>query len=83
MDTPLIHIAPMNALRREVLRVIETRPGRLDAIRVAAPESVEPQAWRRAIDQMLCDLQLDGVDVRIVPGRHEAPWLDSAQVGPA
>jgi hypothetical protein len=72
---------PIDPLRREVLALMKTQPDWLDGLFVALPAGLEPRDWKKSIDEMLCDLGVDGVDVRVVDAEGP-PWVQNCATKP-
>ncbi len=73
---------PIDSLRREVLALTKTHPDGLDGLFVALPNGLDVRGWRRQIDEMLCDIGIDTVDVRVVDGEGP-PWIRTGAVKPS
>ncbi len=72
---------PIDSLRREVLALMKTQRDWLDGLFVALPEGKEVREWRKQIDEMLCDIGVDTVDVRVVDGEGP-PWIQTSATKP-
>lgn len=72
---------PIDPLRREVLALLKTQPDWIDALTVGLPAGLQAREWRTQIDEMLCDLGVDGVDVRVVEAAGP-PWIQTCDTKP-
>lgn len=72
---------PIDALRREVLALMKKQPDWLDGLTVVRPAALEARDWRKQVDEMLCDLGVDGVDVRVVDAAGP-PWIQTSDTKP-
>ncbi|MEZ4317152.1 MAG: hypothetical protein R3F61_06600 [Myxococcota bacterium] len=72
----------LDTLRREVVAAIYGQDQWLESIVVGLPAGVDAKAWAGVVEAMLCDLQLDGVDVTIAAEATSAPWLQGFELKP-
>ncbi|MFT6163154.1 MAG: hypothetical protein ACJARS_003667 [bacterium] len=71
----------MDSLRREVLACMKAQSDWLDGLTVALPAGSESRDWRKQVDEMLVDLGVDGVDIRVVEAAGP-PWIQTTATRP-
>ena len=75
-------VEALDQLREEVVAHVYGQKQWLLALAVTCPRKEDPDAWRREVDQLLFDLQIDGVDVSIDGRADQGPWIRRYELGP-
>ena len=74
--------AALDELRNEVIATVHGQKEWLEALTVACPPKATPAAWQTEVEQMLFDLHLDGIDVRVNGPAESGPWILERHMGP-